>query len=35
MNRFLYRVLWTEAQLLKVTTFPFGVGILLLAKKPS
>jgi SAM-dependent methyltransferase len=35
MNRLLYRMLWIEAQFLKVTTFPFGVGIVLLAKRPS
>jgi len=35
MNRLLYWLLWTEAQFLKVTTFPFGVGIVLLAKRPA
>jgi SAM-dependent methyltransferase len=35
INRLLYLVLWAEAKLLRVMDFPFGVGLLALARKPS
>ena len=35
INRLLYLVLWAEAKLLRVMGFPFGVGLLALARKPS
>lgn len=35
INRLLCGMLWAEARLLNVVTFPFGVGIVLLARRPS
>jgi ubiquinone/menaquinone biosynthesis C-methylase UbiE len=34
INKLLYGLLWTEARLLNFFAFPFGVGIVLLARRP-
>jgi hypothetical protein len=35
INRLLVRVLWLEAKLLMLFDLPFGVGIVVLARKPQ
>lgn len=34
VNRFLYGLLWAEARLLNFVSFPFGVGLLAIVRKP-
>jgi len=34
LNRILFRVLWLEARLMSICSYPFGVGIVVLARKP-